>query len=160
MARRTATVIIDLDGRDRGKTFVITEMPASDAERFAARALFALGRSGVDIPEDISRAGLAGVAALGIRAFAGIEWDLAEPLLAEMFRCVTFMPDGSQPKVIRQLIEDDIEEVSTRLKLREEVISLHVNFSIAAWISKFRQALAAKMDDTPNIETSPPQLAQ
>lgn len=160
MARKTATVTIDATGRDLGKTFVLTEMSASAAERWAMRALLALGQSGVDIPEDIGRAGLAGVAALGIRAFAGLPWDLAEPLIFEMFQCITFMPDPSRPVVIRQLIEDDIEEVATRLRLREEVISLHLNFSIAAWISKLRQAIATTPDDTPNTGTSPEASAQ
>lgn len=160
MARRTTNVLIDIAGRDHGKTFVITEMAASDAERWATRALLALGRSGVDLPEDISRSGLAGVAALGVRAFAGLPWELAEPLLNEMFRCVTFMPDASRPGVVRQLIEDDIEEVATRLKLREEVISLHVNFSIAGWISKFRRSLAEKMEDTSSTEISPSPLVE
>lgn len=159
MARKTQTVVIesaepDDKNRDKGKTFLITEMAASKAERWATRALLALGQSGVDIPEDIGAAGLAGVAAIGIKAISGLPWELAEPLLDEMFQCVQFVPDASKPMVVRPLVEDDIEEVSTRLRLREEVISLHINFSIGAWISKLRTALTTA-EPSLSTETSP-----
>lgn len=147
MARRTVDVTISAEGRDAGKVFRLTEMTASQAERWATRALLALGRSGVDIPEDVAQSGFAGVVAIGIRAFAGIPWELAEPLLGEMFTCVSIMPDPSRPTVIRALIEDDIEEIGTRLVLREEVIALHSGFSISALLSKFRAALNGMTDD-------------
>lgn len=159
MARKTTMVIIEAAGRDVGKAFVITEMSASAAERWGTRALLALGQSGVDIPEDIAQAGLAGVAAIGIRALSGLPWDLAEPLLDEMFGCVRFMPNPSVPAVVRALIEDDIEEVATRLRLREEVISLHLNFSLGAWISKLKTALTTA-DPMPNTATSAAPSAQ
>lgn len=161
MPRRTATIKIDADGRDKGKTFLLTEMSSSQGERWAIRALLALGQSGADVPEDIGRAGLAGIAALGIKAFAGIPFHLAEPLLDDLLTCVQFVPDPARPQVIRPIWEDDIEEIVTRLRLREEVISLHVNFSIAAWLSKFRQAVSAKMaDDTSTTQISPPPSEQ
>lgn len=128
MARKILTIAIDADGRDRGKVFVLTEMPASQAERWALRALSALASSGVEIPDDIANAGLAGVARLGIQAFGGLPWDKAEPLIAEMFQCVAFQPDPTKPSVTRVLIEDDIEEVATRLKLRIELLKLHIGF--------------------------------
>jgi hypothetical protein len=58
------------------------------------------------------------------------------------------------------LIEDDIEEVATRLRLREEVIFLHLGFSIRAWIAKLNLAMtAAAIENTPNTPTSPEQSA-
>ena len=47
-----------------------------------------------------------------------------------MMTCVAFLPDPARPQVIRQLVETDIEEIATRLRLRDEVIALHVGFSI------------------------------
>ena len=44
--------------------------------------------------------------------------------------CVTVIPDPTRPQVFRQLVETDIEEIATRLRLRDEVIALHTNFSI------------------------------
>jgi hypothetical protein len=132
MARRTATVTIDAEGRDKGKAFLLTEMSASQAERWAARAMLALARNGVEIPEGIASAGLAGVAAIGIRALGGMAFDDAEPLLADMMACVQAIPDPARPNVSRYLIEDDIEEVATRLRLRMEVFTLHTGFSLPA----------------------------
>jgi hypothetical protein len=155
MARRTSTLTITSEGRDTGKTFLITEMPASQAERWAERLLFALGRSGADIPADVLGSGFAGVAAIGLRAFAGLPWDLAEPLLQEMFTCVAIRPDPARPQVTRALVESDIEEVLTRLQIRDEVINLHVGFSPAAYLSKLAAALKTTDEPTTSMSTSP-----
>lgn len=131
MARKTLTVTIDAAGRDQGKAFFIREMPASQAELWAVRAFLALARSGVDVPEDIASSGLAGIASLGLKALTGLKFEEARDLMAEMFDCIQIIPDPSKPNVQRALIEDDIEEVPTRLRLRKEVLELHVNFSTA-----------------------------
>src|SRR3954449_6524728 len=140
MARKELTLTIDTPGRDVNKTFFIREMSATKAERWATRALLALLKSGIEIPDDIAQAGLAGVAAMGLRAFGGIDFADAEPLLAEMLSCVQVIPDASRPMVKRALIEDDIEEVSTLLRLREEVLSLHTGFSLRDFRSKLTAA--------------------
>jgi hypothetical protein len=128
MARKTATVVITAEGRDKGKVFFITEMPAMQVERWAMKAFLALARSGVEIPENISSAGLAGIAQLGLKAFGGLNFDDAEPLMQEMLACVQIIPNPSNPTVRRSDIEADIEEVSTLLKLRAEVYNLHTDF--------------------------------
>lgn len=132
MARKIVKVIIDADGRDFGKVFVLREMSASDAEEWGLRALSALLASGVEIPDDIAKAGLMGVARMGIAAFGGMPWALLKPLLAEMFTCVRFQPVAGVDAVTRELVEDDIEEVSTRIKLRAELFKLHMGFLLAA----------------------------
>lgn len=129
MARKILNVTISDEGRDKDKVFVLTEMPASQAERWAARALFALMNSGVTIPDNIASTGLAGIAALGIKALGRLPFELAEPLLDEMFECVKIMPN---PEVTRALIEDDIEEMKTRIQLRKEIFNLHTSFFITA----------------------------
>lgn len=163
MARKTATIVIDADGRDQGKHFLIREMSASQAEAWAARALLALGQSGANIPDGVETMGFAGVMAIGVRAFAGLPWHLAEPLLAEMFGCVSFIPDPARPLIFRgtapgavgPMVEDDIEEVATRLRLRDEVIKLHSGFSVSASLSKLREALNKTAEPTGNTSTSP-----
>ncbi len=45
MARKTKDLVI-ADGRDKGKTFVITEMSVIDADNWANRALLAMLRGG------------------------------------------------------------------------------------------------------------------
>jgi flagellar motor component MotA len=68
------------------------------------------------------------MAEMGIKALVGLKWEVAEPLLAEMWSCVQIMPDPTKPHVIRNLIEEDIEEITTRIKLRAEVWKLHTGF--------------------------------
>jgi hypothetical protein len=157
--RKELTITIDTPGRDVNKTFYIKEMSALKAERWATRALLALLKSNVDIPEDIAQAGMAGVAAVGLRAFGGIDFSHAEPLLAEMLACVQIIPDASRPMVKRALVEDDIEEVTTLLRLREEVLSLHTGFSLRDYRLKLT-ATQSTDGNTPNTETSQKQWVQ
>jgi len=128
MARKTALVTIDAEGRDQGKTFLLREMSASQAEDWAVRVILAAARGGVEIPDDIAQAGLAGVAAMGLKMLGGMRFEDAKPLLDEMFSCIQIVPDPAKPQVVRYLIEDDVEEVVTRLKLRKEVFALHTDF--------------------------------
>ena len=129
--RKTLDITIEAEGRDRGKTFRLTEMPASRAERWAARAFMAMAKSGVELPDNIRDAGFAGIAAIGFRALGAISFEEARPLLDEMFECVMFVPDASRPGVVRHLVEDDIEEVQTRLSLRRDIFKLHTDFFTA-----------------------------
>jgi hypothetical protein len=105
-------------------------------------------------------AGMAGFAALlgTVGSFLAGPRDEVEALLKEMFDCVSIImpatPEG------RPLIEEDIEEVSTRLVLRDEVLELHMGFSIRA---KSLEALALYSEwmrvqmSTLNTQTSSPQ---
>lgn len=155
MARKTAIITIDSPGRDLGKVFEITEMSATRAEKWATRALLALLKSGIEIPDDIASAGLAGVAAMGIRAFGGLDFADAEPLLQEMLNCVVLIPDPSRPQVKRPIrTDDDIEEVATLLRLREEVLSLHLGFSISAYRSRLKISPPTE-GSSPNTAMSP-----
>lgn len=129
MARRSVTVRIDAEGRDKGKAFLLTEMPATRAEKWAIKALLAISRSGADLPDGFDSLGMAGLARVGIGALLKLPFEDAEPLLDEMFACVQAIPDPTNASVIRSLIEDDIEEVSTRIKLRFELLKLHTGFS-------------------------------
>lgn len=146
MARKTLTFTVTDEGRDRGKVFLLTELPASKAESWAMRSLLALMAGGVEMPDGIENMGMAGMAEVGIRALSGLKWEIAEPLLAEMWECVQCIPDPSKPHVVRTLIEEDIEEVTTRIKLRAEVWKLHTDFlkAVAPLASGELQAAGGK----------------
>lgn len=131
MARKTLRYTVSDAGRDQGKVFVITEMPASQAEKWAIRAFMAAASTGAEIPDDLSAMGMAGLFRLGSEALAKIPFALAEPLLDEMMGCVQIAPSAGNPNVVRGLIEDDIEEVATRARLRTQILQLHVGFSAA-----------------------------
>ncbi len=130
--RKTETVTIDTEGRDKGKVFLITEMAADPAERWAIRAFFALMNTGVDLPDDIADQGMAGIAAIGLKALGMLPFEAAEPLLAEMWTCVQIIPDPGNPGLVRKLIPEDIEEVGTRIQLRKAVFGLHTGFFTSA----------------------------
>lgn len=140
MARKTKTLRIpDEDGnRDRGKAFLLTEMAAIPAEKWAMRAFIALSRSNADIPTDVLGMGWAGLALIGLHGLAGLQFGEAEPLLDEMWNCVTVIPDpDGHPDVTRPLLMGDVEELETILRIRQEVFNLHANFS--ELVARFRK---------------------
>ena len=135
--RKTLDITInDAASRDNGKTFRITEMPASKAEKWAIRALLAVAKSGVELPPGALNGGMRVVAYLGLQALTNLQFEDAEPLLDEMMACVSIV----EPKIVRALTEDDIEEVRTRINLREKVMELHLGFSVADGVSKSKLA--------------------
>lgn len=155
---KTKDVVIEADGRDRGKVFLLTEMPSARAERWAAKVFNGLARSNVEIPDTVVGAGIVGVWVMGVKMLFAMDFAICEDLMDEMMRCVQFIPDKTHPEIMRPIIgalaiESDIEEVETRIKLREEVFALHVGFTPAEAISKLTSALNPQ--DSPNTETSP-----
>ncbi|VEB99938.1 Uncharacterised protein [Cedecea lapagei] len=132
MARKELYYTVEGKGRDKGKVFHITEMPASQAEWWAIRAGLAMAKGGVNLPDNFSDLGMAGMAKVGLEMVAKIPVEDARPLLEELMSCVQAVPNPSDRSIKRGLIEDDTEEVSTRLKLRTEVLKLHVDFLTAA----------------------------
>lgn len=126
--RKTATYVVQDEGRDKGKTFVITEMSAAKTERWAMRAFTVLMRHNVDVGEVRANGGIEEIARAGFGALTTLKFDEVEDLLDEMFDCVVIVPDPKKPEITRPIIEDDIEEVLTRLKIREAVFKLHTDF--------------------------------
>ena len=131
MARKETYYTVESEGRDKGKVFFIKEMSASAAEWWAIRAGLAMAKNGVALPDNFSDMGMTGMAKVGLEMVAKIPPEDAKPLLDELMKCVTAVPDPSNPAVKRPLIDDDTEEVMTRIKLRGEVFKLHVDFFTA-----------------------------
>lgn len=119
--------------RDKGKIFILTEMPADQAERWAIRALLALARTGAELPAGAADAGMAGIAAAGLQALSKLAYEDAGPLLDEMMTCVRYQPPN--PDVLPQPIYRgeacQIDEVATFLAIRKAVFILHTGFSTA-----------------------------
>lgn len=127
--RKKKTVTIESEGRDKGKLFVLTEMPAAKAEGLALKIILLLTKSGINIPQNLEDLGVAGLASYGLELLSYIKYDELEPIIDEVWKCVQIQGSNG---VTRKLIEDDesgdIEEISTRFFLKKEVISLHLNF--------------------------------
>lgn len=141
--RKTLTYKVSAEGRDKGKVFLITEMGARPAHRWAMRALLALLNTGVDIDDTVASAGLAGIAAVGLAAFGKVPYEMAEPLMDELLLCVEFV-DPTKPDVRRPLFENDLEEVATIFMLQKEVFSMHVEPFMSA--AKSTSGLAAGLN--------------
>ena len=124
MARKETTFVAET-GRDLGKKFLITEMSASQAENWAFQVILAIGNAGIEIPEGLASQGMSGLMAIGYMNLIKIPFDAAKPLLDEMMNCVQIIPSAN---IKRKLVEEDIEEVGTRLQLRKSVWNLHMDF--------------------------------
>lgn len=145
MARRDRKVQISEENRDKGKVFVLREMSSDAGEWWAIRALIVMGNAGVTIPNGVQASGMEGLAymehtkglasalfAIGMRMLPGVDAHALKPLLDEMMACVQYKPPGNLP--LQDLYDGDlcqIEEISTRLKLRAELLELHLGFSLA-----------------------------
>lgn len=151
--RKEKIITITEEGRDQGKTFVIKEMPASQAEWWAIRVFQAVTRAGIDIPENISGSGMAGVFVMGLRGFANLPPGDLKDLMDEMFDCI-FIQRGGDKNMVMKLLEEDIQEVATRLKLRGEVFELHTGFSLAGG-STTSASPATSPSNTSSTPTSP-----
>jgi hypothetical protein len=129
MARKTITITLE-KGRDEGKRFVITEMSAMKAEKWAARALFGImGSEKLDLKKI---GGMEKVAEIGVAILSKIPIEVAEPLMDELMKCIEILPNPSDPMVRRPVEEDDIEEIASLFKLKAEVLKLHIDFFTAA----------------------------
>ena len=157
MARKTQTYTIDSGGRDKGKTFLITEMPATKAEDWAIRAMLALGSANVDIPEGALQLGMASLAEVGLKKLFAIDAASIKPLLSELMECVEFIPNPQKPqvKIGFPQFEGQVEEVKTLLMLKWEVLKLHMDFSQAADLSESLGSAMEAAKHKSSTQTSP-----
>lgn len=159
MARKTKEFTATTD-RDKGRRYLITEMSAAQGEKWAYRFLLAMGRSGITVPEGYERLGMEGfgvmIGSIGLRALFGMQFTDAEPLLDEMMACVQFIPEGgTAANAVPLLLEGHIEETQTIWQLRDEVVALHVGFSVADRLRKWGESVRQTAEPTPSTSTSP-----
>jgi hypothetical protein len=160
--RREAEITIITAGRDKGKIYRIRELNAVPAEEWFTRAMQMLIRAGVEVPPNILQEGAMGFVTMGIGAcLTGLgkaPYEDYKMLMDQMLVCITgFKENPSAPWIeILPVILDQTEEVGTLIKLREEIISLHLGFSLAAKLSNYREAVVALINGLGlTTETSP-----
>lgn len=141
------------DNRDKGKVFVLTEMSATRGEMFAMRAFLAMAKSGVDIPDNIKDAGMAGLATYGLNMLGGLPFAEAQVLMDELWECVMYVPDTRHMEFTRRPNDDDVEEISTRASIRMRLLSLHFGFFKDAVLSKLGSVEAAS--ESPASSSTP-----
>lgn len=121
--------------RDAGKTFVVTEVDAVQAEEWGLRAMMALGTSGIVVPQDMMALGVLAIPLVGYQAFMGAREEAVLPLWREMLSaCVTVR---HSELVTEPFARHHVEEVSTLLALRQAIMELHTGFTMAELVSKF-----------------------
>jgi hypothetical protein len=125
------------ENRDYGKRYRITEMSAMAAEKWAARATLALAnRLTQELPAEVSDELVANPTLVGVaRAFAilrGLQFPEISPLMDELWDCVLVVEDFGVRDLFRAGSSDDIEEPRTLIELRNEIMQLHVGFTMAA----------------------------
>ncbi len=149
MARREAAIVITAEGRDKGKIYHIRELGAVPAEEWFTRAMQMLVRAGVEVPPNILQEGAMGFVTMGIGAcLTGLgkaPYEDFKVLMDDMMRCLVGYQEKAGAARIENVIVifDQTEEVATLIKLREEIISLHLGFSLAARLLSYREAVVA-----------------
>ena len=144
MARTTKTLVID-SGRDEGKSFLITEMPVTRADKWANKALCNLLKAGID-PKAVNvnllintidpsqevkidkMGGMLELATLLGRAVGGIPYEILQDLKDELIdECVQIIPSGGSPRQFLS-IDDELESLLTLESLRKEALLIHIDF--------------------------------
>ena len=122
MARKEIEIKIE-DGRDAGKVFKITELPAVQMDKWATRALLLLGKAGMNISvlnsmkvEDI------------LAALSKADYNETEQLLQVMLESCSFQKDGVSVAMKGAMVDSVIEEWTTVFRLRIEAIKLNLGF--------------------------------
>ena len=151
--RREKYVTITAEGRDQGKVFKIVEMASEPSCEWFDRAAQLIGRGGADVPPTLFQHGPAGFVVLSmgaiLSALGKAPYHEVKSLLEDLMGCIVSMrsPGAAADLTMPSLISGQIEEVSTRYQLREEVLSLHLGFSLRERLSSFREAATAMMTD-------------
>lgn len=147
MALKEQVVVIE-KGRDAGKKFLITEMPAFKFDHLAMRMLSAIASSGVSLTNFISEStgtaiesvgdlaalkeidpqdGVIGLLNASFNVFGMVPSSVSIPILDELLSCVQFIPDGGRARPISHDL-GDIEDFRTFWKLRFDAFMIHINF--------------------------------
>lgn len=143
MARHTREIQIQTPGRDAGKKFRITEMPADQGERWGNRLALEFGQAVSKVPSAVIGGGMASVSHMlpillvqGLQSLGGLNPAVVQPLLDEMMAQVKYIPPTSAAGVPDQTIfageNSQIEEIQTRYTLIFETIKLHWSFLLDA----------------------------
>jgi hypothetical protein len=133
MARKVIEWKVEDEGRDKGKVFVLTAMPARQAFFWGLNVILTGMNCGSAIPAEVSSQGIAGLAVWGIAALEKIPPTLAQPFIEELLACVQIQP-GKHSEVLRPVRDaaDDIEEPKTYWDLLQKTYEMHVGPFIPA----------------------------
>lgn len=120
--RKEVEITIE-EGRDKGKTFKITEMSATQADRWTLKVLCLFGKGGI-VLEELAKMDFNTI----IKIMGDVSYDMAEPLLDELLECASFKKDGVYVPMKGSMIESVVEDFRTLYRLRLEALQLVLGF--------------------------------
>lgn len=130
----TEKIITIEEGRDMGKTFVVTEMPASKLEKWSARALLALfnGHVPATVAEQARGSNATALAGVVMSGLNGVSWEQVEPLYDELLTYAHRIPDTARPAdripLNKNNVDAHIQDMGTLLRLRAAVLEVCFDF--------------------------------
>lgn len=154
---KTTVVIIpepaegERPNRDAGRQYLLTEMPARKAERWARRAVGAMNRQDLQVGEEFGKLGMMGFYLLGLQALAGGDMHAVDGLMDEMLPQIQIIESKDFARPVKG--DNDIWELSTLYVLRKELIELHMGFTFAE-LALMLVATSATRAGSSNTQTS------
>lgn len=120
----------DRGQRDNEKTFVLHEMDAYTGQRWAVKALQAMGTGGLHIDPERLQGGMAALATFAIAALMRADSDRVQALLDELLTCAKYQhaPGGPLQPIVPG-IKCPVEEIATFYLLYRKLFELHTGFS-------------------------------
>lgn len=130
MARKEIPFIVETEGRDKGKEFLITEMSAWDADSLAQDIFRAMGDSNYSsIPADVISMGCAGLATVGLSVISASSPEVARQLRDRLMSTVDIIITNDGQRQQRKVNGSmDFEEVSTIRTLLDKVFQVNFDF--------------------------------
>lgn len=130
MARKEIPFIVETEGRDKGKEFLITEMSAWDADSLAQDIFRAMGDSNYSsIPADVIAMGCAGLATVGLSVISASSPEVARQLRDRLMSTVDIIITNNGQRQQRKVNGSlDFEEVSTIRSLLDKVFQVNFDF--------------------------------
>ncbi|EOI7432027.1 hypothetical protein OZ691_000330 [Yersinia enterocolitica] len=134
MSRKQITYIVEDEGRDKGKEFIITEMSAWDAEELSEEIYRAMGHGEFNsLPADVVAMGVAGLATVGVSVLAAAPASVSRPISDRILSTVEIVITNEGKDITRSIKPIDFEEISTIRTLKDKVFELNFGFlSLAA----------------------------
>jgi hypothetical protein len=135
MSEGLKTKIVTIEkGRDKGKSFKITEMPAIQADEWAHHLLEQATLSGVDLKnvnilnlDTKSMAGMIEIGAAIITIIGRIPREESRALKFDLLdRCVQIIPKAGEPRMC--MWDQEIKDFENFTILAAHAVGIHINF--------------------------------
>ena len=126
MARKTATIVIDADNRDKGQTYIVTEMNAVDGAKLSFQLFQLLASAGVDIDiQAIQEKGVSEVLGILMRVISQVPPEEFDMYRETLMKCVQWQ-NPQNATIKRALVPSDVEEISTIYRLMMKALEVTV----------------------------------